>query len=341
MKALILEKNRKREWEAFLRDTPHSIAWHEFEWSEILKRHYSVDFYPIAACEENRIVGVLPLYRIKTAFSPEILVSIPYVVAGGVVSERPDAQRIVLEKAIEISESHGSCRIVLKQYKVRMEGDFLTDGNYHNRELPLSGDIGSVWEKLAEKNRRMIESTGEMKLDLVHPSEDVKEFHRLLLKSQHGKGIPCVSRRWIEDLLRFRFYSIAFLKKDGKVVAGTLIKEYKKAVSFPFTFLAGKTEGNIPLAYRLYWELIRLYARKGCEIFHSGRIPNNEAVEEYRLGWGGTKYPYYYQYYPNRGGQTEYVSKRGWKRDLLGRCWKLLPAPVAEAIGPLVVKEFP
>jgi hypothetical protein len=80
---------------------------------------------------------------------------------------------------------------------------------------------------------------------------------------------------------------------------------------------------------------------KGFDIFHSGRIPKNDATDEYRLGWGGVKHPYFYQYYPNRNIRTEYETKRGRKREILEKCWRHLPTSVAGAVGPLVVSQFP
>ena len=107
----------------------------------------------------------------------------------------------------------------------------------------------------------------------------------MLLRHLHARGIPCVRMRWIEDLLAFNMYSIALLKRNGSIVAGTMVKEFKKTVSFPFTCMslhAGET-----YVYRLYWELIRRFALAGREIFHSGRIPNNNLTECVPVRVGG------------------------------------------------------
>jgi hypothetical protein len=66
-----------------------------------------------------------------------------------------------------------------------------------------------------------------------------------------------------------------------------------------------------------------------------------EDVDNYRLGWGGTKYPYYYQYYPDTGGATEFAQKRSRKRELIETVWKRLPLTVAAQLGPFVVRQFP
>ena len=341
METVLIGDKEKPEWESFIERNPYAIAWQSYDWRDVLARHYRFDFHPLAVYESGKIIGVLPLYRLKTAFAKDSLNSVPYAVAGGVVSDSEEARNLLIGKAVEISKAHNSCGIVLKQYKVRMPGDFQTDENYYNRELDISRGSDEIRKGFSDRNRDMIESRKKSPCVLEYPSADLAGFFRMLLRHLHANGVPCVGRKWIEDLLRFKMYSIALLRINGRLVAGTLVKEFKKTASFPFTCLR---EGGGPdnrAAYRLYWELMKYFSGKGFEIIHSGRIPNNDATDDYRLGWGGTKHGYYYQYYPNRGGKTEYDSRRGRKREILERCWKLLPTPVAGAIGPLVVRRFP
>ena len=341
MEAVIIDPSKRGEWEEYLLENEKSIAWQSFDWSEVLARHYRVEFFPIAAVDSGRISGVLPLYRIKTLLSGEILTSVPHAVAGGIVADNEEASRILLGRAIELSRKFNSCRIVLKQYKHRIDGDLHTDDHYYNRELGLSGDVQHVLDGMQPGNRDAILRTEKYPLVLEHPSDDLNGFHRMLLEHLHVRGIPCVSRGWIRDLIAFRMYSIALLKREGRIVAGTLVKEYKKTVSFPFSCLPEGEKKNVEYLYRLYWDLIRAYCGKGYEIFHSGRIPNNDATDEYRLGWGGTKYGYFYQYFPNRSVKTEYAMKRGSKREMIEKCWKMIPTVVAGVLGPSVVKQFP
>ena len=341
MEVALINEQRKTEWESFIDGNPYAIAWQSYEWKEVLKRHFKFDYYPIAVYDSARIVGVLPLYCMKTMLAKDSLISVPYAVAGGIVSDSEEARDLLVGKAIELSRENNSCGIVLKQYKIRMEGDFLTDNNYYNRELNISRNPDEIFGGFSDRNKQMIDLTAKDSHVLEYPSDDLSGFFRLLLRHLHARGVPCVSKRWIEDLIRFKMYAIALLRSNGHTVAGTMVKEFKKTVSFPFTCLRVGTEPDSRMAYRLYWELIRHFSGKGFEICHSGRIPNNDMTDDYRIGWGGKKHGYYYQYYPNRAEKMEYATKRGSKRKILERCWKLVPAPVAEVIGPMVVKRFP
>ena len=70
MKAVIIGDERIDEWDRFADTHPYSIAWHRYGWNEMVRRHYPVKFYPIAACDASEIRGILPLYHVSTLRSP-------------------------------------------------------------------------------------------------------------------------------------------------------------------------------------------------------------------------------------------------------------------------------
>lgn len=337
----IIDDSRKDLWEKFVYANPHSIAWQGYEWRDVLEQNYKFTFYPIAAMENDTIKGILPLYHMKTLLSKDVLISVPFAVAGGLVADSDDVKSALLNKAIEVSKTYNSCRIILKQYKIKVPGELQVDENYYNRELDISKDISEIWNGFDDANKKNIDIAKKFEPILEYPSSDINGFYKVLLKHHHDSGIPCVSIKWIETLVASKMYSIALLKDNGKIVTATMVKEFKKTASFPFTCTASVDERIVSFAYFMYWKLIEHYCLKGFEIVHSGRIPNNNATLEYRLGWGGDKKNYYYQYYPSVGKKTEFATRRGRKRVIFEKYWKQLPQSVVEWVGPKIVKHFP
>ena len=333
-------QDRSEEWQGYLDSNPNSIAWHSYDWYTLVRRHYPVRFYPLAAVSGGAICGILPLYHVKTALMKDALISVPYAVAGGAAFDSDEAANALLGRAIEISEKHNSCRITYKQYKVRLKANLQTDSHYFNRELDLGDSVSIIWDNLSQANRDSIEKASADRQELEYPAENIDLFYNMLFRHHHRRGVPCVNKKWIRSLMQFGMYRIAFLKCGGDVVAATLVKEdHKNAVSFPFTCLASDDKNYF--AYSLYWTLIKRFAELGKRVFHSGRIPDSEETDGYRLGWGGNKYQYWYQYYPQTSTATEYTSKRGSKRDMLESAWKRLPRFAARVLGPAVVRQFP
>jgi serine/alanine adding enzyme len=341
MEVVLIDDTRKSEWEEYLQRNPFSIAWQSYEWCNVLRRHYRFKFFPLAAIDQSYICGILPLYHMKGAFSKDSLISVPYAVAGGIVADHKEAQDLLLQKAIQISGKYNDCVITLKQYKVKMPGELRLDENYYNRELALTSDVALLRAAISDDNKQKIADAEKYNPLLEYPSLDIASFYKILFGSQLRKGIPCVSRKWIEDLVKFKMYSISFLRVNGSVVAATMVKEFKDTISFPFSCTHHTGGKGSLFLFSLYWKLILLFASQGKQIFHSGRIPTSDDTDDYRLGWGGKKHSYYYQYYPKGVAQTEFSKRRGKKRRIMETCWKSLPPSIARIIGPHVVKRFP
>ena len=341
MDVVLVEKRNQRDWDDFVQTSPGVIAWHGYHWADVLARHYGTEFYPLAVYEGPNICGILPLYRIKTFRTGDALISIPHFVAGGIVAEKEEVRRALLEKAIDLSKQLKISHVAFRQYKVKLSGPLRTDGNYYNRELELSPDLKLVWERISDINRQKIEESKPFNLELEYPSPDVSIFFRLLLHDQHTAGVPCVGKSWIVALYNTGAYEIALLRLKGELVAATMVKKFRDTASLPFSCLRDQSERSMLFAYDLYWQIIERLATQGIRICHSGRIPVTDAAFPYRLGWGGTKYSYYYQYYGYEAQQTEFSTKRGPRRQLAESVWRKIPHSVAAVLGPVVVRQFP
>jgi hypothetical protein len=340
MKIRTIGPSEAPQWEQYVMSSPRTIAWHAYRWSEAVSATYpGTEFFPLVAEEDGRFLGVLPLYRVRTA--PTQLISVAYAVAGGIAADTDESARELLNAAIELSSKLGATRITLKQYRYPVNGMLTTDDNYFNRELSLSIGASRIWDQLSPVNRQAIEAAEAHEVDLDYPSRQVDVFYEFLLRFMTRAGVPCPSKKWVQALLDQDMYAIAFLRVDGKLMAATMAKAFKKTVSFPFTCMRDQSLAASQATYALYWRLIEYFAGQGYEIAHSGRMPNSEDVSAYRLGWGGTKHPYYYQYYPQSQTTTEYRTKRGWKRDVFTACWKRMPTQLTGVIGPRIAARFP
>ncbi len=341
MIARIVSPSTAGIWNDYVHSHQHAIAWHMYEWGDLLKRHHNVDFFPLAALDGSKIRGVLPLYSTKTLLGGLQLISVPYFVAGGIISDNRDADETLLSKAISLSKKMRGARITLKHYGNRVEGDLLTDNNFYNLELDLRQGLDHIWDDLGEKNREILHLALKNNFQMDAPSENLDAFYKLYCSYNRSKGIPCVSRAWIHSLLASGIYSIALMKKNNFIVAGTLVKDFKNAVSFPLTCALTQDVFYPQVIFDLYWRLIEKFSNEGAKIFHSGRIPNTDSAPAYRLGWGGTKHSYYYQYYPNNSYSTEFGIKRGRKRKVFQVIWKNTPVILRKAIEPVLIKQFP
>ena len=341
MKIEIVDESKREAWESFINEQPKAIAWQSFKWFDVLKKHYNIDLYPIVAYKGNEIKGILPLYNLKKSHKKNLLMSVPFAVAGGIVSSDAESEKLLLNKAIELAAKYDNSSITFKQYKHKVEGPLTTDENYCNKELPLSTDLNKVWNEISEFNRQKVDGGKNFKYEVEYTSKNINEFYEFLFKHHQRKGIPCAGKSWIRDLVESGMYLIALLRYNGKIVAATMIKEFKDTISFPFSCTSDPNSEVFDLIYSLYWETIKKYSLEGTNICHSGRLPKSGEADQFRQGWGGTQYNYYYQYYPQTTQKTEYNVKRSGKRQMFEKVWKMTPQIITRVVGPSIVKRFP
>ena len=335
-----LNANHREAWNRYIDCSPNSIAWQVFDWADVVARHYEYEFIPLAALEGNAIRGVLPLY-----FGPcgkgSGLISVPFAVAGGAVWDSVESGLALCECAIEISKYKGNVPLILKQYKFPLPGTLERDETYINRELSLRCDPKALRQEVSESNLAHIEAARKAGLDVEYPAQNVPAFYDLLLRYHTAQGLPCTSETWIRTLIDFGMYSLALARVGGRIVAATMVKKFKKTVSFPFACVHPGDRAAADAAYGMIWVLINRFATEGFQIFHSGRIPKTQTVAGFRLGWGGTEYPYYYQSYPAAVVPGEAGARRGWKRRIVSAAWKRMPLSLARRLGPRLVRRFP
>jgi hypothetical protein len=144
METIIIDEKRKEAWDQYVQQHPGSIAWQSYGWYSVLRKHYPVTFLPLAVTNGKGIRGVLPLYRIGSSRGKNVLISVPYAVAGGILADDAEAERLLVEKAVSLAGEFGSRGITLKQYKRKVAGNFRDDDAFYNRELDISGTLLSL-----------------------------------------------------------------------------------------------------------------------------------------------------------------------------------------------------
>ena len=341
METVIVDHSQRVRWDHYVHSTADATSWHLYDWFTVFSRHYGLDYYPIAAVDGSDIRGVLPLYRVRTLRRGTMLMSIPYAVVGGIVGDDATVQRMLLEKAIELSGQLGDIPIVLKQYKHKIEGNLLTDDGYHNLELPLNLGMDRIWEDLPQGTKGLLRQSHQYDLELEYPSTDEAGYYRTLLRHQHLTGTPCPGRKWIRNLLGFGIYKLGLLRHRGTIVAATIIKQYDGSFAFPLTCYLPPRDRGVMFACRLYWELIQKLAQEGFHTHHTGRIRSQESPDDFRIRWnGGRPVKYYYQYH-GLGGRPANPSKKGRGRRMFETAWKWTPVALTQWIGPALIKQFP
>ena len=94
-------------WNAFVRQHPDGTFFHLAQWREVLHQAFGHRSHYLIAERDGRVCGVLPLVHVRSRLFGNALVSTPFCVYGGIVSEDEAAQRVLAERACELARQLG------------------------------------------------------------------------------------------------------------------------------------------------------------------------------------------------------------------------------------------
>ena len=88
----------------------------------------------------------------------------------------------------------------------------------------------------------------------------------------------------------------------------------------------------------MYWHVMRRAVERGCKFFDFGRSKVGTGPFHFKKNWGFEPRPVTHQYYLGEGQRVPQVNPTNPKYQALVTLWRSLPLPVANALGPHVIK---
>jgi FemAB-related protein (PEP-CTERM system-associated) len=168
---------------------------------------------------------------------------------------------------------------------------------------------------------------------------DATRLHRIYAESVRNLGTPVFSRRWFMSLMhRFRDCTDIVTILDGDTAVASVMNFYFRDEVLPYygggTSAARQVAGND----FMYWETMRRAAGRGYRLFDFGRSKLGTGAYAFKHNWGfePAKLPYRYKLAP--GSEIPEHNPLNPKYALFIAAWKRLPLPVANAIGPHLVR---
>jgi FemAB-related protein (PEP-CTERM system-associated) len=128
-------------------------------------------------------------------------------------------------------------------------------------------------------------------------------------------------------------------QSDGRLVAGVLSFYFRDEV-LPYygggTALAREVGGND----YMYWEVMRRACERGIKVFDYGRSKRGTGSFDFKKNWGFEAQPLHYEYLLVNGTRVAEHNPLNPKYQLFIKMWQRLPLPVANLVGPHIVKSL-
>ncbi len=326
-------------WDDFVSGCPEATFFHRAGWKTVIDRAFGHRTKFLYAEIDGRIEGILPLAEVSSLLFGHSLVSLPFCVYGGVAATSEHARRLLEEAALATAEQwrvgHLEYRSVTPHHP-----DWETTELYVTFRRPIDPDVDKNLLEIPRKQRAMVRKG--IKAGLTSEIEqDVDRFFAAYSHSVHRLGTPVFSKRYFA-ILREVFGS------DCEVMTVTLGKELVASVmSFYFRdevlpYYGGGTDRARDLAGNdfMYWELMRRACERGLRVFDFGRSKRGTGSFDFKKNWGFEPQPLHYEYRLVRSKSVPEHNPLNPKYQLFINMWKRLPLPLANLIGPYIVKSL-
>lgn len=330
-------------WDGFVAAHPQATFFHRAGWRRVIAAAFGHRTHYLMAERDGAVVGVLPLAQVRSALFGNTLISVPFCVYGGpLAADREAFAQLAAAAAALLGPTRASA------LELRLRDDppenWLDESWIARPDLyvtfrkTIAGDDDANMKAIPRKQRAMVRKGIERGLT-SGIGVDTAGLHRIYAESVRNLGTPVFSPRY------FRLLAEAFgpdmdvlTVRDGDKPVAAVMNFYWRDEVLPYygggTAAARECYGND----FMYWEVMRHAAARGCRLFDYGRSKLGTGAFAFKKNWGFAPAPLQYRFRLAPGARVPETNPLNPKYRLFIAAWKRLPLPVANLLGPHVVR---
>ena len=342
-----LQRHEHARWDAFVLACPEATFFHRAGWQTVMEQGFQHDSYFLYAEQDGRIAGVLPLAHLRSRLFGAALVALPFCVYGGIagggaaVRQALDGAAQALARRLGVGHLEYRWRAAPpRSDSGQADGGWLQRPLYATFRRPLHADAEQNLLAIPRKQRAVVRKGIANGLHSA-VDYDLQRFYPIYAGSVHRLGTPVFARRHFA-LLRAVFGGDCDILTvyHGQQAQASVLSFYFRDEVLPYygggSVLARSTGAND----FMYWEVMRRAGARGCTLFDFGRSKLGTGAFDFKKNWGFAPQMLPYAYKLVRAKALPEVNPLNPKYALSIRAWRRLPLPLANLLGPHIVRQL-
>lgn len=336
-----LSENETAAWDDFVRSHEAGSFFHLAGWQKVIETAFRQNTHFLMAKQAGKVVGILPLTHVKSRLFGNALISNGFSIGGSPLALSEAAYDALDKAAIDLLKETGAEYIEYRGPVHRHADWACKDQLYAGfaREIDPEEDAGL--KQIPRKQRAVVRKALKNESLAYRIDENVDDFYALYALSVRNLGTPVFSKKLFTCFMEVfgEDCEILTITADGTPVSSVMSFYYKDSVLPYYTgsSLQARRLGSNDL---MYWQVMRRAVEKGKTIFDFGRSKKDTGPYAFKKNWGFEPTPIVHEFYLPNGGAMPDVNPLNPKYRLMVETWKRLPLPVANLIGPLVVRNI-
>jgi len=332
----------REAWSDYVDNSPKATIAHQIGLKKVIELSLGQRPSYLMAYNGSKVAGILPLFIVRTWWGERSLISLPWIDYGGICADDVETEKALLARACRITENMKAGFMELRSVEA---GDL----NLAQRTdkvtflLELDKDPEKIWNRFSAKLRNQIRKSQKVGLTTEYGRvEKLDEFYRVFSHNMRDLGTPVWGRDFFENIM-VEFPNTAQLilvKRDEVTIAGGLVLSFKDRLYVPSASSYRSTLKYCP-NHALYWSLIKIGCERGYRYFDFGRSSWHSHTFNFKKQWVSVPTQLTWQYYLNKLKEVPMINPNNPKYRLFIAAWRKLPLPVANFLGPKVIRNFP
>jgi FemAB-related protein (PEP-CTERM system-associated) len=329
-------------WSHYATRSPSACIYHDARWKTVIEETYRHICHYLIALRADRPVGILPMVEIRSRWFGHFMVSLPFVTYGGIAAEDDGAALALAEEAARRCRDAGGRWLELRP---RDSAHLGWPSRHHKVALAtdVSEGADALWSRLSSRLRGKVRKAERSGASIeVSGPEAAGEFYRVFARNMRDLGTPVYPFRFFQSVGRhFSDRTRLFLvRHSGRVVAAALGLEDGHTLQLPWICSDYRYSGNYANEF-LYWSVLHWAARQGFRSVDFGRSTAGSGNHRFKKQWNPEEIPLTWYYWTPEGCRPPRLDPDNPRFQLAIRLWRRLPLPVANLLGPRIVRCLP
>lgn len=329
-------------WDAYVERCPQASFFHRAGWQRVLRQAFGLRTWFYYAERAGVIEGILPLAEVRSRVFGHWLGALPFCVYGGIAASTDEARAMLDQAAQALARELGVGHLEYRNIERSHPGDpgWIVKPLYVTFRKAIGEDDERNMNAIPRKQRAMVRKGIKFGLQ-GEVDQDVGRFYAAYARSVHRLGTPVFSRRYFA-LLKETFgddCEVRVITHDGELVAGVLSFFFRDQV---LPYYGGGLDNARALAGNdfMYWNLMQASAARGMRLFDFGRSKLGTGAFDFKKNWGFEPEPLDYEVKLVKASAVPENNPLNPKYRMFIQMWRRLPLPVANVLGPHIVKNL-
>jgi serine/alanine adding enzyme len=329
-------------WNDYVTRSDSATIAHQIGWHKIMSRGLGHCPKYLLSLSDDGIDGILPLFLVKTWWGKRYLVSLPWIDFGGICADNQSVTRALLDSASDLAVAEKAEFVELRS--INSDNlNLLERTDKVTFRLGLESDPDKLWKGFDAKLRNQIRKAEKSGLTTEFKDHSgIDEFYKVFSCNMRDLGTPVWGKVFFKQIFEHfpDHTQLLLVRQNKRVIAGGLVLAFKDSLYVP-SASAYRNCLNVCPNHALYWAVIKYGCEHGYRMFDFGRSSHGSKTFQFKKQWEPNPTQLTWQYYLHRATDMPQINPDNPKYRLMVNLWRKLPLPLANLIGPQVIRNFP